>query len=156
MTVITWWMPVGVSEPLNKGRRSAVLKAIIREAVQHGCCTMSTLDLADVAMCNSSTVRSVIEFAIEAGLIIVKDGTIMLDPAWLKYLRGYAAANREDWSLSARATQGPGSAPEWRRLCAAVALAFPLRTPAPGPSRPVETSPRSCAASYSSVCGQSL
>ena len=84
MTVITWWMPVGVSEPLNKGRRPAVLKAIIREAVQHGCCTMSTLDLADVAMCNSSTVRSVIKFAIEAGLIIVKDGTIMLDPAWLK------------------------------------------------------------------------
>ena len=80
MTVITWWMPVGVSEPLNKGRRPAVLKAIIREAVQHGCCTMSTLDLADVAMCNSSTVRSVIKFAIEAGLIIVKDGTIMLDP----------------------------------------------------------------------------
>ena len=100
-SVITWWMPVGVSEPLNKGRRPAVLKAIIREAVQHGCCTMSTLDLADVAMCNSSTVRSVIKFAIEAGLIIVKDGTIMLDPAWLKYLRGYAAANQEDWSLLA-------------------------------------------------------
>jgi hypothetical protein len=58
-------------------------------------------DLADVAMCNSSTVRSVIKFAIEAGLIIVKDGTIMLDPAWLKYLRGYAAANQEDWSLFA-------------------------------------------------------
>ena len=100
-SVITWWMPVGVSEPLNKGRRPAVLKAIIREAVQHGCCTMSTLDLADLAMCNSSTVRSVIKFAIEAGLIIVKDGTIMLDPAWLKYLRGYAAANQEDWSLFA-------------------------------------------------------
>ncbi len=50
---------------------------------------------------SSSTVRSVIKFAIEAGLIIVKDGTIMLDPAWLKYLRGYAAANQEDWSLFA-------------------------------------------------------
>ena len=52
----------------------------------------------DVQQLNRS---HVIKFAIEAGLIIVKDGTIMLDPAWLKYLRGYAAANQEDWSLFA-------------------------------------------------------
>src|SRR5258707_14885811 len=95
MTVITWWMPVGVSEPLNKGRRPAVLKAIIREAVQHGCCTMSTLDLADVPMCNSSTVRSVIKFAIEAGPIIATDGPLTRGPPRLNYPRGYAPPNHE-------------------------------------------------------------
>ena len=99
-SVITWWMPGGVySVPLNKGKRPAVLKAIIREAVQHGHCIMPAHKLADVAMCNKSTVHRVIKFAVEAGLITVKDGTITLDPAWLKYMQDYAAANREEWSF---------------------------------------------------------
>ena len=93
-------MPNGVYlKSLNKGKHPAILKVIIREAVQHGHCTMPTHKLADVAMCSRSTVYNAIKFATEAGLITVKDSTITLDPAWLKYLRDFAASGREEWQV---------------------------------------------------------